>query len=498
MTVLPPTCGDSLTPGAIRDAVATFAASTRGSRIPPSVQRFGQVLFVDTLGALVGGLRYPQVHRLGALLREAEIDGTASPFSRLMTLGTAATWLDADSGGSFHPQGHRLPPVPTAHPAPHVLPVLLHAAAESGIDDSTLLDAFIIATEVGMRSGVASSLRPGLHPHGVHGPGAAALAAALLRGVPADRLGDAYLLGSCLPLAATLDVPVHGGTVRNAWTGLGAFYGAVAADRVGSGARSDDRAYRRLFDGAVCTDLDDDLAIGGLGHRWTILDSYLKPYACARWIHPTLDAARLALAEALGGAGSAGFHGVPVPPSDVERVEVATFAFAASLASTEISSDMQARFSLPYALAASIADGVIDAGTFLPESLARPAVADLARRIDLTEDVEMTGALPRERPATVTVRLSRARSGTGRVRTARGNPDGPLTVEEVIEKFRGNVGDFLPAHCVDGLLSALLADVNNGAGGLGAVGDPSDDGWPAHHAVARFARQLLDTGGLGG
>jgi 2-methylcitrate dehydratase PrpD len=461
-------------PALIGDAVSAFAAPTRLDDIPAPVQRFGRLLFVDTLGALLGGLRYPPVQRLGHALALAETAETTSPFARLMTLGTAATWLDADSGGSFHPQGHRLPPVPTAHPAPHVLPALLHAAAEGDLDDSSLLEVFLVASEVGMRSGVASSLRVGLHPHGVHGPGAAALATALLRGVPPERLGDAYLLGSCLPLAATLDVPVRGGTVRNAWTGLGSYYGAVATDLVVAGARCDDAPYRLLFDGAVCTDLDDDLAIGGLGRRWEILNSYLKPYACARWIHPTLDATRLALAEAYGGPTG---ETAGADPAEVEQVRVETFAFAASLSETEVTSDMQARFSLPYAVAALVADGVLDAGTFLPRGLDRPEVADLARRVDLVEDPAMTAALPRERPATVTVRLRDGRRGTGRVRTARGNPDHPLTAPEVMAKFRGNVGDLVPGALVEDVLGSLLA---------------ADDHRPASDSVARLARVVLE------
>ena len=121
--------------------------------------------------------------------------------------------------------------------------------------------------------------------------------------------------------------------MRNAWTGLGSYYGAVATDLVVAGARCDDAPYRRLFDSAVCTDLDDDLAVGGLGRTWTILDSYLKPYACARWIHPALDATRIALAEAYGGRARGT---VAVDPADVEKVEVETFAFAASLSATEV------------------------------------------------------------------------------------------------------------------------------------------------------------------
>ena len=452
-------------PDSIREAVGHFAATTRWDDIPAPVQAFGRLLFVDTLGALFGGLRYPQVRALAERLAAAEDPGAATPFGRLMTLGTAATWLDADSGGSFHPQGHRLPPVPTAHPAPHILPVLLHAAAEHDIDDQRLLEVFLVAAEVGMRSGVASSLRVGLHPHGVHGPGSAGLAAALLGGLPAERLGDAYLLGSCLPLAATLDVPVRGGTVRNAWTGLGSYYGALAAERVAGGTRCDDAAYRRLFDGAVCTDLDDDLAVGALGTRWTILDSYLKPYACARWIHPALDAARLALTEVGLDRGTG-----------VERVEVSTFAFAASLGEADVSSDMQARFSLPYALAAFLTDGVLDAGTFLPDGLARPEVAALARRVELVEDPAMSAALPRERPAAVTIHLDDGRRGTGRVRTARGNPDQPLGPSEVSAKLRGNIGDLLPVELVDGVLAALL---------------PPDPGRATTHTVARLARHVL-------
>ena len=452
-------------PDSIRDAVGHFAATTRWDDIPAPVQAFGRLLFADTLGALLGGLRYPQVQQLSATLAEAETPDTATPFGRLMTLGTAATWLDADSGGSFHPQGHRLPPVPTAHPAPHLLPVLLHTAAERGIDDQRLIEVFLVAAEVGMRSGVASSLRVGLHPHGVHGPGSAGLAAALLGGLADDRLGDAYLLGSCLPLAATLDVPVRGGTVRNAWTGLGTYYGALAAERVAGGARCDDTAYRRLFDGAVCTDLDDDLAVGALGTRWTILDSYLKPYACARWIHPALDAARLAITDL-----------APGPASGIQRVEVSTFAFAASLSETAVSSDMQARFSLPYALAAFLTDGVLDAGTFLPDGLARREVAALAGRIEVVEDPDMSAALPWERPATVTLHLADGREGTSRVRTARGNPDQPLAPSEVTAKFRGNVGDLVPTQLVDEVLGAVLA--------------PPEGPAPTH-TVARLARAVL-------
>ncbi|MDP5181216.1 MmgE/PrpD family protein [Blastococcus sp. BMG 814] len=439
-------------------ALGEFAAGTRLDDVPGDVVAFTRLLLADTLGALLGGLRYPPVRALARAMGTHEERPGGPAAGTLVTLGAAATWLDADSGGSFHPQGHRLPPVPTAHPAPHALPVLLHAAATGDVGDRRLLEIFLVATEVGLRGGTATSLRPGMHPHGVHGPAAAALAEVLLHDGSAEELTSAFLLGSALPLAATLAVPVQGGTVRNLWTGLGACYGALAGRRVReTGARGSDETYRALFGSAVCTDLSEDELAGGLGRRWQITQSYLKPYACARWIQPALDAARAAT------------DGARLRPEDVEGVEVATFAFAASLAGAEVRSDMHARFSLPYCVATLLADGGLDAGSFLPERLRRPAVAELARRVVVRERPEFSAALPGERPAEVTVRARDGRTWSATTRNARGNPATPLSPAEVADKFRSNVGDLVPPALRDGTLAALLDPGAGDGDHLGAL-----------------------------
>lgn len=435
-------------------ALGEFATGTRLQDVPDPVVRTCRLLLLDTLGALLGGLRYPQVRELAASLAEPEPAASGdAPFGRFVTLGTAATWLDADSGGSFHPQGHRLPPVPTAHPAPHSMPVLLHEAATGDVDDRRLLEVFVLANEVGMRAGVASTLRPGMHPHGVHGPAAAALASVLLSGGSAEEAAQAVLLGSSLPLAATLAVPVHGGTVRNLWTGLGSWYGTSAATWVRSGARGEIAVLTGLYDGAVCTDLSVDELVDGLGTRWQLASSYLKPYACARWVHPALDA-YAALAAQLRW-------------QDVVSVTVDTFAFAASLDAVDVRSDLHARFSVPWCVATLAVDGVLHAGSFLPESLYRPEVAELARRVELREDPAATAALPGERPARVTVRTAAGDRLVASVRNARGNPSSPLPREEVEAKFRLNVGDTVDGRLVDDLVVALLDGAPTGSRSLG-------------------------------
>ena len=423
-------------------AIGRFAAATRLADVPEDVVAFSRLLLVDTLGALLGGLRYPPVRELARAVTDGPETGVV-PFGRLLTLGTASTWLDADSGGSFHPQGHRLPPVPTAHPAPHSLPVLL-LAASTGLSDRRLLEVFVVANEIGLRSGTASSLRPGLHPHGVHGPAAAALTGVLVREGGPDELARAFLLASSLPLAATLAVPVDGGTVRNVWTGLGSYYGALAAELARDAEGVGPATYSALFDSAVCTDLSVEQLVGGLGDRWELVNSYLKPYACARWIHPALDAV-VAATEAGG-----------VRAEDVLGVEVETFAFAAGLDAVDVRSDMHARFSLPYSVAALLTDGVLDAGSFLPEQLSRASVADLARRVAVREDPRFSAALPAERPTRVVLRTTDGRTLDAEVRNARGNPSTPLSREEVASKFRRNVGDLVERPVTEDVLGAVL------------------------------------------
>jgi 2-methylcitrate dehydratase PrpD len=88
----------------------------------------------------------------------------------------------------------------------------------------------------------------------------------------------------------------------------------------------------------------------------------------------------------------------------------------------------------------------------------------------------MTAALPRERPATVTVHLRDGRRGTGLVRTARGNPDQPMTSAQVAVKFRGNVGELVAADLVDDVVGLVGSTDHR----------PSTD-----HAVARLARVVL-------
>lgn len=450
------------------EAQAVFATEWHRRPLPQHVAGFGRLLLLDTLGALVGATRYPQVQAMRERLGAPSLRAAALPFAALFRLGTAATWLDADSGGSFHPDGDRMPPVPTAHPAPHILPVLLQGAAEGVVDDS-LLQVFVVATEIGMRFGTATSLRPGMHPHGIHGPVAAAVAASLLRGHRADLVARAMTQALATPLAARLWEPMQGGTVRNAWTGLGCYHGARAAAEAGVGEPVSRESAEAALRAVVGPELDAALLSDDLGSRWLFLNSYLKPYACARWIHPALDALSAVVADSLGAAAPGDPHSRP-DHHRVERVDVETFAFAASLSGADLRSDLHARFSLPACIATLLVDGELHAAGFLPGRLERPEVARLAGRVHVRENASFTASLPRERPTTVTLTWTGGRTTSRHVRNGRGNPDDPLSPDEVVAKFRSNVTTVLSDEVIARCTEAWAFDHPVGGSLLAIVG----------------------------
>jgi 2-methylcitrate dehydratase PrpD len=183
----------------------------------------------------------------------------------------------------------------------------------------------------------------------------------------------------------------------------------------------------------------------GLGFRWEITNSYFKPYPCARWIHPALDALSRVLAE------------VPRPADTIAELSVETFAFVASLDDPDPSFDLHARFSGPYCAAALAYDGLLDAGSFpAREAGARGGTGARPRRPAHRGGGAHDGpAAPG--PTRVTLRRANGRRASAEVANARGNPDTPLSEAEIVHKFRRNAGDRVTPDVADGAVASLLS-----------------------------------------
>ena len=91
--------------------------------------------------------------------------------------------------------------------------------------------------------------------------------------------------------------------------------------------------------------------------------------------------------------------------------------------------------SLPYIVAASLADGEITERQFSLERLADAKLLDLVQRVEVHRNAELSAAYPGAVGNIITIKLRNGRSLTERVDHPRGHARNPLTDAEVEAKF---------------------------------------------------------------
>jgi len=313
---------------------------------------------------------------------------TVLPLAALCN-GAAGTVLELD-------EGHRFA---AGHPAIHVLPALL-ADAEIGYGDSdAFVRSFVAGYEVAVRTARAvGTLESGYHPHGVWGRSAARPQWHAL----ADSTGDDALgHGHRGELRATH--PVRGGDggrdraerLRRHEQPRGAGRrrsGGSRVRRLGERRRAAPRIRRRR--GRRGSPLGGTRRALGAGTR--LLQD---PRRVCRYTHPTLDAIA-ALPDGLDAAA-------------VESVRVETYPAAARLTESRPQNQLQAKFSIPFAVATALLRGETGPTAFVDEAITSEAIA-LAERVTVAVDDEIAARAPEQRGARVIVETANERFSRGR------------------------------------------------------------------------------------
>lgn len=339
--------------------------------------------------------------------------------------GIAATWDDLDSG---HRHPSTAPPVPGGHTPVHVIPVLLALGAPRGMSGRELLRSYLVTYEFGARIAVASSLRRGLHTHGVHATAAAGAAAALATGGDADLVDRTARLATSLNIVPSMQAPLQGGTVRNSFAGVGAMHGVLAERMARVGFQPERDPLGTIYGGIAATGFEGEAAIEQLGRHWEATLGYYKVHACCRWNHPALDALEELTARA------------SLRVDDIERVDVRTFGFAAQMTDRHPSSDLGAKFSLPWSIAAYLVLGSTGPVGYTAEALADERIRNLALRVEVVEDPAYSAQLPFRRPTTVEVRRLDGSLAAATVLGSRGDPGNRFGDDRMDAKFVTLVG----------------------------------------------------------
>lgn len=314
------------------------------------------------------------------------------------------------------------------HPGVPVISAALAVAESRGASGEMLLRGIISGYEVSNR--IARTINPAhyafWHTTGTVGTFGAAAAAATILELSKDQalnaLANAGTLAAGLQQAFRGDAmskPMHGG--HAAETGLTCALSAKA----GVTGVLDMLEGERGFGKAMCDDPDWSGVADGLGTEFTITKTTTKNHAACGHAHAAIDAAMALQNE--HGFGSA----------DIERIDAGTYGPAVEIVGAqEIRTAFEAKFSLPYCVAVSLIHGSCRTAAFEPERLSDEGVLTLARRVFVSKDEECDTAFPKKRSAKVTITLKSGNQLSFHAPTRRGDPDSPLSDEELSEKYR--------------------------------------------------------------
>lgn len=404
--------------------LARFASALKLEDVPPAAVQAARTAITDCLGVSLAAAQEP----IAGVLREYLAEQGAAPRATAIGLGVrSSAELAALAGGAM---AHALDfddvsnPF-SGHPTVVFGPAVLAAAEATGATGRQVLEGYIAGFEVG------AALGRGLNPHHYHlgwhatstlGSLGAAAAVSRVLGLDAGQTETAIGIASSLASGirrnfGSMTKPFHAGSAARA--GVAAAFLARLGLTASPAGVEGPSGFAELYAGGVPEALET--AVGDLGHRWSLVEDgvWLKFYPCCASTHRSVDAV-LNLMSQHGFAG-ADVEGVisRVPPHQTKI-----------LAYPRPATELQAKFSMQYCVAAALTDGSVTLGSFTLDQVERPEVQELMERIEMV-------AVPVEGETTeVEVTLKDGRRLFYADAPPKGHPLNPLKLAEVEAKFR--------------------------------------------------------------
>jgi len=428
--------------------LAEFVADTPTEAIGDEAHTQARRAILDTLGVTLAGAREEASDIVACMVRElggveeAMVFGhgfRAPAAEAALVNGTSGHALDFDDV-SMSMSGH--PSVP-------LVPAVLAAGEKLGSSGRDVVDALVLGFEVECKVGRligGPHYALGWHPTSTFGTLGAAAACARLMRLDAARTQAALGVAASLASGArrnfgSMTKPLHaGGAARN---------GVVAADLARRGFTADAEALEAAdgwLNAASGGAEFDTSPLERLGDPWEIVSPGIgvKLYPCCYFTHLAIDAA-LQLRTALDG-DLEGIDGISVSVSPGTMMV---------LRKTLPESGLEGKFSMEYCVAAALSDGAVTLRSFTDEAVARPAVKQLTVRVKVTEDGPPPDA-PLGGSALVSALFGdRDPMHSPRAEVPRGDPQNPLSWEQLAAKFADCAGLLLPADGVERAISLI-------------------------------------------
>lgn len=411
----------------IMDTLSTTMASAPTRPLPPDVIEQAKHHLLDTLAAMISGSELPPGQAAQRYVNTSAGRGTATVAAFPLTASPADAALangvmaHADETDDSHNASR-------SHPGSSVVPAVLAAGEDGGIDGTRLLRAVTLGYDIGTRvvmamGGAAFSYESSLATHSIAGNFGATAAAACAAGIGAQQMRFVldYAAQQSSGIVAWRRDTDH---IEKAFVfaGMPARNGVTSALLVKSGWNGVDDIFSGAdnFFQAYAPKAQPERLVEALGERYAITETDIKKWTVGSPIQAPLDAMAAIRAK------------MTFTADDVREVSV---RLAPSVAAVVDNRDMP-DICLQHIMAVMLLDGTAS----FHAAHDKPRMQDAAvltqrTKIRLVRDEELAKLLP-VRVAIVEVALNDGRLLSERVSAVRGTPRNPMERAEVMEKAR--------------------------------------------------------------
>lgn len=368
-------------------------------------------VLLDYLGVLIGGKKS---------LEEKHPDLIVNAPSEVFLSGFAAHVLELDDG---HRHG-------MIHLGASIVTAILDAAKKENLKSDNVLRGIVMGYEVAVRC--ARAIQPGHKERGYHVSGTcgtigSAMGIAFACGYTKEQLRST-LACAVSSAAGVLEIQEQASELKPYNVGRAAMAGVVAAQvgKLGLPGPDDILGGKRGFLAALTSTPKPEFLTDFSDDDYAIMGIYQKVHAACRHCHPAIDAT-IDMRNELN-----------LKPEQIEKIEVRTYKLAVgSHDHTQIMGISSAKLSTPYAVALAIVKGSAGYADYNEANLDDYNIKLITRKVRVIEDASLTAQSPAVRGARVTIYLKDGNVYENTCLYPKGEPEYPLTQEELELKFCG-------------------------------------------------------------
>jgi 2-methylcitrate dehydratase PrpD len=310
-----------------------------------------------------------------------------------------------------------------------IISALLPVAQQYQLSGNDLLRGIIIGYEAAIR--LASAIQPSHRNKGYHVTGTCGTIGVALGTGSALRFSQQQMKNA-LSAAATsssgmLNVTKGASELKPYNAGQAAVSGLIAAliARAGFNGAVDVLAGEWGFINMMTEKSKLSLLETGFEGKWGIEKVYMKPYAACRHCHPAIEAALILKQQ----------HDIDFL-EQISKVNVFTYHSATTGHDhTEVYGITDAKMSTPYSIAVALVTGKAGIEAYSEEMIHNNQIMELAKKIKVISDDSIDALVPEKRPATVEIIMHNQKQFSLRIDLAKGEPENPIMVEDMNEKF---------------------------------------------------------------